>query len=98
MVGATGTTVGEALVAMLEPGEQFIRQVEALGEGLAGGHGVFAVPVLGGWLSNKCCQAYHEGFVEPLAHDPQRALLALVDSPRTPQELETASSGPKVVW
>ena len=97
MVGATGTTVGAALVAMLEPGEQFIRQVEALGEGLAGGHGVFAVPVLGGWLSNKCCQAYHGGFVEPLAHDPKRALLALVDSPPTARELVTASSGPTVV-
>lgn len=48
MVGATGTTVGSALVAMLAPGEQFIRQVEALGQGLAGGgHGVFAEPLLG---------------------------------------------------
>jgi hypothetical protein len=78
MVGAKGTTVGEALVAMLEPGEEFIRQVESLGEGLGGGHGVFAVPVLGGWLSRRCCQAYHRGFVEPLAHDPHRVLLTLV--------------------
>lgn len=82
MVGATGATVGSALIAMLEPGEQFIRQVEALGEGLAGGHGVFAVPVLGSWLSATCCQAYHGGFVEPLSHDPHGALLALVRSPR----------------
>ncbi|MCA1692314.1 MAG: hypothetical protein LC733_08995 [Actinobacteria bacterium] len=67
MVGASGTTVGDALVAMLEPGEQFIRQVEALGQGLAGGGGVFSVPILGSWLGQKCCQAYHEGFVEPLA-------------------------------
>ena len=79
VVGASGTTVGQALVDMLEPGEQFIRQVEALGEGLAGGHGIFAVPVLGGWLSGKCCQAYHGGFVEPLARDPRRALLGLVE-------------------
>ncbi len=91
MVGATGTTVGSALIAMLEPGEQFIRQVEALGQGLAGGHGVFAVPLLGGWLSDRCCQAYHDGFVTPLAHDPQGALLGLLDdTPRSPRATETA--------
>lgn len=78
MVGSTGTTVGEALVAMLEPGELFIRQLDRLGQGLSGEHGVFAVPILGGWLSEKCCQAYHGGFVESLAHDPQRVILALV--------------------
>jgi hypothetical protein len=78
MVGSTGTTVGQALVAMLEPGELFIRQLDRLGQGLSGEHGVFAVPILGGWLSEKCCQAYHGGFVESLAHDPQRVILALV--------------------
>lgn len=78
IVGATGTTVGEALVALLEPGEQFIRQLDGLGQGLAGAHGVFAVPILGPWLSGKCCDAYHRGFVEPLAHDPQPVLLDLV--------------------
>ncbi|MGH3983502.1 MAG: hypothetical protein ACRDST_12675 [Pseudonocardiaceae bacterium] len=31
MVGGTGTTVGEALVAMLEPGELFMRQLDGLG-------------------------------------------------------------------
>jgi hypothetical protein len=80
MVGADGPTVGDALIAMLEPGEQFIRQVESLGRGLGGGQGVFAVPVLGSWLGEKCCQAYHHGFVEPLADDPQRALLSVVAS------------------
>jgi hypothetical protein len=78
VVGGKGTTVGEALVAMLEPGGQFIRQVDGLGQGLSGGHGVFAVPLLGGWLSEKCCHAYHAGFVEPLAQDPKPVLLALV--------------------
>ncbi|MGH3888439.1 MAG: hypothetical protein ACRDSZ_18065, partial [Pseudonocardiaceae bacterium] len=78
MVGSTGATVGEALVAMLEPGELFMRQLDSLGQGLSGERGVFAVPILGGWLSEKCCQAYHGGFVEPLAHDPQRVILALV--------------------
>lgn len=78
MAGATGTTVGESLVAMLEPGGQFIRQVEGLGQGLAGDHGVFAVPILGAWLADKSCHAYHRGFVEPLAHDPKQAILALL--------------------
>ncbi|MGH3672918.1 MAG: hypothetical protein ACRDSH_20175, partial [Pseudonocardiaceae bacterium] len=35
------------------------------------------VPVLGGWLIEKCSQAYHTGFVESLAHDPQQVILAL---------------------
>ncbi|MGH3549231.1 MAG: hypothetical protein ACRDQU_14195 [Pseudonocardiaceae bacterium] len=78
MVGSTGATVGDALVAMLEPGELFMRQLNGLGQGLSGERGVFAVPVLGGWLSEKCCQAYHSGFVESLAHDPQRVILGLI--------------------
>ena len=79
VVGGTGTTVGEALAAMLEPGGQFIRQLEGLGEGLAGSHGVFGSPLIGPWLSQKCCQAFHDGFVVPLAHDPARVVLGLVD-------------------
>ncbi|MGH3776411.1 MAG: hypothetical protein ACRDRR_11875 [Pseudonocardiaceae bacterium] len=78
MVGSTGATVGEALVAMLEPGELFMRQLDGLGQGLSGERGVFAVPILGRWLIEKCGQAYHGGFVEPLAHDPQRVILALL--------------------
>lgn len=94
MVGATGTTVGEALVAMLEPGGQFIRQVEGLGQGLAGDHGVFAMPVIGTWLSDKCCHAYHRGFVEPLAHDPKPVVLALLeDGHRTPMIQDGTAAG-----
>jgi hypothetical protein len=78
VVGSAGPTVGDALVTMLEPGEEFIRQVDGLGQGLAGSHGVFAAPVLGAWLRDRCCDAYHRGFVEPLARDPQRVLLSLV--------------------
>lgn len=80
IVGSAGTTVGEALAAMLEPGEEFVRQLEALGEGLAGAHGMFAVPVVGSWLAGKCCQAYREGFVQPLARDPRPVVLALTQS------------------
>ena len=94
MVGDSGTTVGEALIAMLDPGEQYIRQVEALGQGLAGGGGVFSVPLLGSWLSGKCCHAYHSGFVEPLAHDPRQALLSLVESPRPHLQRDVAPSEP----
>lgn len=83
MVGSHGTTVGEALVAMLEPGGQFIRQVDSLGQGLTGDHGVLAVPVLGPWLSDKCCHAFHGGFVEPLAHDPKGVVVALANGRRT---------------
>ena len=78
MVGTMGTTVGHALVAMMEPDGEFIRQVESLGQGLAGEEGVFGVPVLGRWLSGKCCQAYHSGFVAPLAHNPRKAVMELV--------------------
>ncbi|MGH9177919.1 MAG: hypothetical protein ACRD0N_05120 [Acidimicrobiales bacterium] len=78
MVGGSGPTVGEALVAMLAPDGAFIRQVDALGRGLAGGGGIFAVPLLGSWFAGRCCHAFHEGFVVPLAHDPEGAVLELL--------------------
>jgi hypothetical protein len=82
--GATGTTVGAAIVEMLEPGGQFIRQLDALGEGLGGSRGLFSVPLIGGWLAAKCCQAFHHGFVEPLAHHPAEVVFSLVGSPEPP--------------
>lgn len=82
VVGSGSTTVGDALAAMLEPQEEFIRQLEALGEGLAGTHGVFAAPVVGRWLTRKCCQAYRDGFVQPLARDPRPVVLALASDDR----------------
>ncbi|MGH3781840.1 MAG: hypothetical protein ACRDRO_14760 [Pseudonocardiaceae bacterium] len=81
MVGSTGATVGQALAAMLEPGELFMRQLDGLGKGLSGERGVFAVPIFGRWLSEKGRQAYHRGFVESLTHDPQRVILALLQGP-----------------
>lgn len=81
IVGDRGTTVGEALIEMLEPEGQFIRQLDSLGEGLAGSHGPFGLPVVGPWLSRRCCQAFHAGFVEPLARDPAPVLLGLVNGP-----------------
>jgi hypothetical protein len=79
IVGDRGTTVGDALVEMLEPDGQFIRQLDSLGEGLAGSHGPFGLPVVGQWLSRRCCQAFHQGFVAPLARDPAPVLLGLVN-------------------
>jgi hypothetical protein len=80
IVGDCGTTVGEALVEMLEPEGQFIRQLDSLGEGLAGSHGPFGLPVVGAWLGRRCCQAFHHGFVEPLAREPAPVLLDVVNS------------------
>lgn len=94
IVGTGGTTIGEALAAMLEPGGQFIRQLDGLGKGLVGSHGVFGLPVLGRWLSQKCCQAFHDGFLEPLAHDPTSVILGLVGDARPKGDAST-SPGPR---
>ncbi len=79
IVGTSGPTVGAAVVDMLRPDGEFVRQLAGLGEGLAGTHGVLAVPVLGPWLAAHCCRAYHRGFVEPLARDPRPVVLALTE-------------------
>jgi hypothetical protein len=81
MLGTGGVTVGEALVEMLQPGGQFIRQLDSLGQGLVDPHGLLAVPFLGGWLTRKGAEAYHHGFVEPLAADPERTILGVVHNP-----------------
>jgi hypothetical protein len=82
IVGDRGPTVGDALVAMLDAEGQFIRQLDGLGEGLAGTNGVFGMPAVGPWLSRRCCQAFHRGFVVPLASDPASVLLGLVHESR----------------
>jgi hypothetical protein len=69
--------VGEALVEMLCPQGQFIRQLDRLGQGLVEAYGLLAVPILGEWLAGKGREAYHRGFVEPLAADPKRSILAV---------------------
>ena len=94
MVGASGPTVGDAITEMLRPDGEFIRQLESLGEGLAGAHGLLAAPVVGPWLLGRCCQAYHCGFVEPLARDPEAAVRALVAGP----EASTGRTAPFPRW
>lgn len=93
VVGTRGATVGEALEEMLAPGGVFIRQVDALGQGLTGNDGVFALPVIGTWLARRCCTAFHQGFVEPLSADPGGAIRSLVprSDPPAPVHLVTTA-------
>lgn len=79
IVGTTPTTVGDALADMLQPDGYFIRQLDCLGQGLVEAYGLLAVPMLGGWLSHKGCQAYHHGFVDALAADPKPVIFSVVD-------------------
>ena len=78
LAGRTGTTVGQALAEMLDRGGQFIRQLEHLGQGLAHGHVLLSAPLVGERLRRKGAEAYHRGFVEPLAAHPKDAIFALV--------------------
>jgi hypothetical protein len=85
IVGSSGTTVGEALADMLQPDGYFIRQLDCLGQGLVEAYGLLAVPILGDWLAHKGCQAYHRGFVDPLAAQPRQLILAIVHAHTTGQ-------------
>jgi hypothetical protein len=78
IVGNAATTVGEALTEMMQPAGYFIRQLDCLGQGLVEAYGLLAVPVLGDWLAHIGCQAYHLGFVEPLAAQPRQAILSVL--------------------
>jgi hypothetical protein len=78
IVGTRGATVGEALTEMMHPDGYFIRQLDRLGQGLVDARGVLAVPLLGGWLARAGAQAYHRGFVEPLARRPRQSILSVV--------------------
>ncbi|MGH2944247.1 MAG: hypothetical protein ACRDLN_15895, partial [Solirubrobacteraceae bacterium] len=76
IVGATGTTVGQALTEMMEPDGYFIRQLDRLGQGLAEADGLLAVPLIGGWLVRRGREAYHRGFVSALAAQPEQVILS----------------------
>ena len=78
IVGSAGTTVGEALADMMQPNGHFIRQLDCLGQGLVEAHGLLATPILGDWLAYKGCQAYHQGFVDPLAANPRSVVLSVI--------------------
>jgi len=78
IVGATGTTVGQALTDMMDPDGYFIRQLDSLGQGLVEEYGPLALPVVGGWLVRRGREAYHRGFVETLAADPKEVILSTI--------------------
>jgi hypothetical protein len=85
IVGNSATTVGEALADMLQPDGYFIRQLDCLGQGLVEAYGLLAVPIVGDWLAHKGCQAYHRGFVDPLASQPRQVILSVVHAHTTAQ-------------
>lgn len=94
IVGRAGTTVGEAMTQMMHPDGYFIRQLDRLGRGLVEAHGLLAVPILGSWLARKGAQAYHRGFVEPLAAHPRQVIFSVIGA-NTTGEATTASSRAK---
>jgi hypothetical protein len=93
IVGTAGTTVGQALADMMQPDGCFIRQMDCLGQGLVEAYGLLAVPILGGWLAHKGCQAYHRGFVDPLAAQPRRVILSVVHPNTAAESAVDGSSG-----
>jgi hypothetical protein len=78
IVSGTPTTVGQALADMMDPDGYFIRQLDCLGQGLVEVYGLLAVPILGGWLANKGCEAYRRGFVDALAAQPKPVILSVI--------------------
>ena len=78
IVGSRGTTVGAAVNAALEAGEELPRRLESLGRGMADSLGLPPVPGLRRWMGSKVARAYHLGFVEKLAADPKGAVSAAV--------------------
>jgi hypothetical protein len=93
IVGGAGPTVGQALTEMMAPDGYFIRQLDCLGQGLVEAQGLLAVPVLGDWLVHRACRAYHRGFVEPLAADPQRMILSVIGGESGAQTSRESQSG-----
>jgi hypothetical protein len=78
IVGSHGTTVGEAVSAALQEGEELPTRLAGLGGGMASSLDVPAVPGLRTWLGNKARHAYHQGFLSNLTTDPRRCVLDVV--------------------
>ena len=78
IVGNSAPTVGQALTEMLEPDGYFIRQLDRLGQGLVEDFGLLAIPIVGGWIARKGREAYHRGFVEALAAQPEQVILEVL--------------------
>jgi hypothetical protein len=41
-------------------------------------YGLLAVPILGDWIARKGCRAYHRGFVDALAAQPEQVILSVI--------------------
>jgi hypothetical protein len=80
IVGTTGTTVGMAVEETLRPGGEVFRRLDRLGPGVFEVPGFRAVPAFRRWAARKARQAYHDGFIQGLAHDPKAVVLAIVDN------------------
>ena len=84
MVGSTGTTVGQAVAAALEEGEELPTRLGCLGSGIAGDLDVPPVPGLRPWLNRRACEAYHRGFLDHLVSDPRGCIIEIVGATRRP--------------
>ncbi|MGH9183881.1 MAG: hypothetical protein ACRDZ9_08780 [Acidimicrobiales bacterium] len=79
IVGSTGTTVGQAVTAALEAGEELPRRLDCLGHGIVDTLGLPPLPGLRQWISGKACQAYHAGFMHKLVHDSKATVFTVVE-------------------
>jgi hypothetical protein len=96
IVGSSATTVGQALADMLDPDGYLIRQLDCLGQGLVQAYGLLAAPIVGDWIARKGCQAYHRGFVDVLAANPEQVLLSVLHahSPASPRPAAGTADDP----
>jgi hypothetical protein len=80
IVGTTGTTVGMAVEETLRPGGEVFRRLNRLGPGVFEIPEFRGVPAFRRWAARKARQAYHDGFIQGLAHDPKAVVLTTVDN------------------
>jgi hypothetical protein len=78
IVGTTGTTVGMAVEETLRPGGEVFRRLNRLGPGVFEIPEFRGVPAFRRWAARKARQAYHDGFIQGLAHDPKAVVLTTV--------------------
>jgi hypothetical protein len=80
VVGTTGTTVGLAVEETLHLGAEVSRRLNHLGPGVFEVPGLMRAPALRRWAAGKARQAYYQGLIRGLAHDPRATVLAIVDT------------------
>jgi hypothetical protein len=80
IVGTSGTTVGMAVEETLRLGTEVSRRLDRLRPGIFELPGLLGIPPVRRWAARKAGQAYHQGFIQGLAHDPKATVLAIVDN------------------